>query len=374
MVADLVSGERGAFAEVAQESFTLPSRYYLEPEIHAQEIHKIFQRSWLYAGHVTDLPDEGSYLTEDLAGQPILIVRAKDGQIRAFFNVCQHRGHILLSGRGRLKGRIVCPYHAWCYGFDGTLLKARLTDNVSDFDTGDFRLKPIQLAVVAGLIFINLDPEATPKDGDLREFEASILDHLPEMPHYAARHRFEFDIAANWKVVVDNFSEGYHIPVAHPKLATLYNKQGVSSRLGKRYSFYQKTARSGFSDFETKGDEPYLTWTLWPNLCLLSLPGSPQLVVLRMSPNGPERCLERADIYSPPELESPNLEAVESLFADIFNREDISLVESVQRGLASLGYDQGRYVVDSEDSWFSESALHRFHRQVLDALADGNQD
>ena len=100
MTSALVSGERGAFAEVAQESFTLPSRYYLDPDIHAQEIGKIFRRSWLYAGHVTDLPEAGSYMTENLAGQPVLILRSKGGQIRAFFNVCQHRGHILLSGRG----------------------------------------------------------------------------------------------------------------------------------------------------------------------------------------------------------------------------------------------------------------------------------
>jgi choline monooxygenase len=91
-----------------------------------------------------------------------------------------------------------------------------------------------------------------------------------------------------------------------------------------------------------------------------------------MNPDGPGRCLKRADIYCAPDLESPNLEAIKSLFAEIFNREDISLVENVQRGLASLGYDQSRYIADPAGSWFSESALHRFHRQILDALADGN--
>ena len=92
-----------------------------------------------------------------------------------------------------------------------------------------------------------------------------------------------------------------------------------------------------------------------------------------MSPAGPERCLERADIYCAPELEGPNLEVVKSLFAEIFNQEDISLVENVQRGLASRGYDQGRYVADPAGSWFSESGLHRFHRQILDALEDSDE-
>jgi len=291
MKAGSVSGERGAFGEDARESYTLPSRYYLDPDIHDAEIRRIFLKSWLYAGHVSDLPEAGSYVTEELAGQPVLIMRCQAGDIRAFFNVCQHRGHILLAGQGRLKKRIVCPYHAWSYSLDGALHTARLTGDIAGFDKADFSLKPIRLALAAGLIFINFDPEATPEDGDLPEFEASILDHLPQMPDFAARRRFDFDIAANWKAVVDNFSEGYHIPVAHPELASLYDEAGASSRVGNRYAFYRKTARPGFSRFETTGDEPYLTWTLWPNLCLLSLPGSPQLIVVRMSPHGPTRCL-----------------------------------------------------------------------------------
>jgi len=372
MVSGLVSGERGSFAEAAYESFTLPSRYYVDADIHEQELGKIFQRSWLYVGHVSDLPEAGSFMTEQLAGQPILMVRGQDNELRAFFNVCQHRGHALLSGRGQLKGRIVCPYHAWCYGLDGTLSTARMTRDVPGFDKAEFGLKPIQHAVVAGLIFINFDPDATPEDGDLPAFEETVLGHLPRMPEFAANHRFDFDVAANWKVVVDNFSEGYHIPVAHPTLATLYNEKGGTAQIGKRYGFYQKTARPGFGGFETKGGEPYLTWFLWPNLCLLSLPGSAQLIVLRISPNGPGRSLEHADIYSPIGAKSPNLEAVRSLFAEMFNREDIALVESVQRGLSSLGYDQGRYVADPEGSWFTESGLHRFHRQILEALDCSN--
>jgi phenylpropionate dioxygenase-like ring-hydroxylating dioxygenase large terminal subunit len=134
------------------------------------------------------------------------------------------------------------------------------------------------------------------------------------MPVYAANHRFDFDVAANWKVVVNNFSEGYHIPNAPPTLATLYNEKGGTTQIRKRYGFYQKTARPGFAGFETKGGEPYLTWLFWPNLCLLSLPGASQLIVLRIGPSGPGRSLERADIYSPAEGEPPNLEAVKSRF------------------------------------------------------------
>lgn len=368
MTERLISGERGPFAHAAQHSYTLPSRYYLDQDIHDQEIQKIFLRSWLYVGHISDLPLLGSFITDDVAGQPIVVVRGQDNEIRSFFNVCQHRGHLLLTGRGQVKSRIVCPYHAWCYGLEGKLKTARMTRDVPGFERQDFGLKPVQHAVVAGLIFVNFDPDATPEDGDLPAFEKTILDNLPEMRDYAAKHRFDFDVMANWKVIVDNFSEGYHIPVAHPTLATLYNEETVNSQVGSRFRFYQKTAQPGFAGFETTGNEPYLTWFLWPNLCLLSLPGASQLIVLRIAPDGPGQSIEHADIYSPSEIDAPNLEAVKSLFSEMFNREDITLVQSVQRGLGSLGYDQGRYVADTEDSWFTESGLHLFHQQILDAL------
>lgn len=363
-----IVGERGPLSDNAQQSYTLPSRYYLDQDIHQQEVQNIFLRSWLYVGHVSDLPEVGSYITEELAGQPIVVIRGKDGVIRSFFNVCQHRGHILLKGRGQAKNLITCPYHAWCYGLDGSLKTARMTKDVPGFDRADFGLKQVNHAFVAGLIFVNFDPDAKPEDGDLPKFEKTILDNLPEMPDYAARHRFDFEVAANWKVVVDNFSEGYHIPVAHPTLATLYNERTANSEVGHWFGFYQKTARPGFAGFETKGDEPYLTWFLWPNLCLLSLPGASQLIVLRIAPDGPGKSLEHADIYCPQVGEAPNLDQVKSLFAEMFNREDIALVQSVQLGLSSLGYDQGRYVADINNSWFSESGLHRFHRQIIDAL------
>ena len=140
----LVEGERGFFVASAQQSFTLPSRYYLEPDILQQETQKIFLRSWLYVGHISDLPELGSYMTMELAGQPIVVILGQNKELRVFFNVCQHRGHILLDGRGQVKNRIVCPYHAWCYGLDGELKTARLTRDVPEFERADFGLKIVQ--------------------------------------------------------------------------------------------------------------------------------------------------------------------------------------------------------------------------------------
>ena len=364
-----VHGERGAFEAEAGRSWTLPSRYYTDPAILEREIAGIFRRSWICVGHLCDLRESGSYLTETLAGQPLLVIRGQDGELRAFFNVCQHRGHELLKGNGRIKGGITCPYHAWSYGHDGTLLAARLTEDVEGFNKRDFPLRPLPLAVAAGLVFVNLDSDAQPFEAGYGGLDETILWHLDAMPEYQRLASYRYDIAANWKVVVDNFSEGYHIPVAHPRLATLYNTDDSDARHGPLFSAFRSKGSPAYKAMELGPDEPYLGWTLWPNLCMLSLPGSKNLVVLRMDPAGPQRCAERVDIYAPAGAPSANLQEVHHLFADIFNQEDIGLVESVQRGLASMAYDQGRYVVDRSDSWFSESGLHAFHQRILKAIA-----
>lgn len=361
-------GSGGAFTSDASRSWTLPSRYYVDEAIAQQEQERIFRRSWCYVGHVSELAEPGSYLTDRVAGQPVLLVRDREGGLRAFYNVCRHRAHLLLKGCGTLKAGITCPYHAWTYALDGRLKGARLTDDVPDFDKADFPLRPLGLSVLAGLVFVHLDPAAPALEGEVPGFAATLLDHLPGLAGFRLAARVSFDIKANWKVCVDNFSEAYHIPVAHPELARLHGGRPQPSVTGERFACWRNVGRSSYTGFAVGENAPYLSWTLWPHHCLLSLPGTPQLIVLRMTPEGPGRCLERADILAPADASPEVLEKIRALFAEVFNQEDIAIVESVQQGLASLGYDQGRYVVDRADTWFSESALHRFHSQVLAAL------
>lgn len=364
----LASGARGALTADPLTSMTLPSRYYTDPTIHELELATIFRRSWCYVGHVGDLREPGAFLTDEIARQPVAIVRGADYAIRAFHNVCQHRGHVLLKGRGKISGNIVCPYHAWNYGLDGELTGAPMTQNMVNFDRRNFCLPSLPLAVVAGLIFINLDREATSFSEEAPGFEKTILDALPGMTDFVATDRMTYTIAANWKVVYDNFSEGYHIPVAHPALAQLHGRKTKAAVVEKRFAFFRGVGRSTFEEFEVKPDEPYLTWQLWPNHCMLSLPGSEHFIILRMDPDGPLRCVERADIYAPAGDQPKNLGIIKRLFAEMFNREDIAIVENVQRGLSSPGFDQGRYVVDEQNGWYSESILHAFHMQILEAL------
>lgn len=367
-IRELPCGERGRFEHDPLRSPTLPSRYYTDPALHERELTHIHQRCWTWVGHVSDVPEPGDYFTDDLAAQPIVVVRGHDGVVRAFFNVCQHRGHLLLQGRGRLKRGIVCPYHAWFYGLDGELLKARLTEDVADFERAQFALKELPIAFAAGLVFVNLDRDCEPFEADMAGFGPSIAAQLPDIERFEAAYRLHYDIKANWKVVVDNFSEAYHIPIAHPQLAKVLDRGMDEFHEEYRWSYILYHSRSGFDGLELEPGSPYRAWQAWPHLCMLSLPGSENLIVLRMAPNGVGACAERVDIYAPPGEPEPNLVAVKNLFMDMFNVEDIGIVESVQRGLSSLGFDQGRYVCDAAESWFSETLLHGFHKQVLEAL------
>jgi len=364
-------GERGSFDPDAGLSPTLPSRYYHDPAIYRQELQAVFHRSWCYVGHVSQLPNPGDYRVDSVADQCIFLLRAGDGQIRAFFNVCQHRGHELLQGSGARKKRIVCPYHAWTYGLDGALLQAPHTDHLRNFDATEFSLKPVRLANCAGLLFANLDPGAVDFEVEYPGLAQNFTDHLPAIDSFAAAVELDYEIAANWKIVVDNFSEGYHIPVAHRQLnRVLDSGSGNSARVEARYAFFESHSKTGYEGLELEAGLPYRSWTLWPNTCLLSLPGCENLIVIRMAPDGPEACHEHVDLLTNNAEISSTVEALRELFADQFNAEDIALVESVQRGLKSLGYDQGRYVVDQQDDWYSESGLHKFHRLVLAALGD----
>ncbi|MFT5503144.1 MAG: phenylpropionate dioxygenase-like ring-hydroxylating dioxygenase large terminal subunit [Gammaproteobacteria bacterium] len=368
---NLPHGERGAFSTDPLNSPTLPSRYYTDKDIYDEELKKVHQRAWNYVGHITDVPEPGSYITDVVAGQPIVIVKGHDEVIRAFYNVCAHRGHELLTGSGKLKGKgIVCPYHAWLFKLDGSLFKARHTETIKDFDLSQFSLRDIPIAFSAGLIFVNFDQKCEPLEASMSDLGISIQKYLPDIENFVAAHRLNYDINANWKVVVDNFSEAYHIPVAHPQLSKVLEQDAADFQLEERWTFNGFRSRTGFEGFELEPGLPYCAWQAWPNICVLSLPGSENLIVLRMSPNGVDKCAERVDVYTPKgDAENdPKLLAVRDLFMNMFNQEDIAIVESVQRGLSSLGYDQGRYVCDAGQSWFTEAQLHWLHMQVLEAL------
>ena len=354
------------------QSFTIPARYYLDAEILAQEEESIFYRNWWYAGHQSQLPEPGCYLTVEVCNQNIIVIRDKSGELNAYYNVCQHRGHELLFGSGKVR-TITCPYHAWSYGFDGELKAARNTERMVDFDKCRFSLKPVQVEVFCGLVFVNLDPGAAPLKQQAAGLEKEIREFCPRVDEVTFAQRDDYDVACNWKVMVDNFLECYHCHPAHKDFVSLVDMDSYRITTHEIYSSHVSNAAKSTDNnayrFE-KGevDFGYAGWFLWPNLTIWIYPGEPNISTLQIIPAGPGRTIEHQDWYLPnPEPSRQQRDAMDYQ-RDVLQPEDVGLCESVYRGLQSKGYNQGRFVVDAERSELSEHGVHHFQQLYVDAM------
>lgn len=357
------------FDPVAARSWSLNTECYRTPKFLEVERAEIFRRSWQFLCHEEKLRQPGSYVTGDIQGQSIFATRDADGELRAFYNVCKHRGHELLQGEGRTK-MITCPYHAWAYRLDGTLYSARHCEMVENFEKGQIRLTPVRVEVFCHLVFVNLDPEAPSLAEQSGDLENEILGYAPDIGDLTFAHRLTYRIQANWKAVVDNFLECYHCAVAHNDFVTLVEMDTYKVTTHGIYSSHM--AKAGRSDNKAYGVEDasvtdHAVWYLWPNTTLMRYPGRGNFMVWRFIPLGPEETYEEFDFFL--ESETPNEAEQEAIrFVDeVLQPEDIGLVESVQRGMRTPAFEQGRYVVDAKGSGMSEHAVHHFHGMVLDA-------
>ena len=359
----------GRFAERAEDSFTLPARWYRDPEIWRLERAAIFHRSWWYLGHVGDLPNEGDYIVGRVVDQSVAIVRGRDGALRAFHNVCSHRAHPLLEGRGNV-GLIVCPYHQWCYGTDGRFRGARGRDTLKDWIPDNADLKPVGLEDYGGFLFVNIDADATPLIEQAPRFLLDLRETCPRLDDLVRAERWEVDVAANWKTVIDNNHECYHCAANHKTLMDMvdYDDKAVWSDDGVTFSHKIGRKRSDDGDREPEAGRDALFGYIWPVHIPLVYPGGPHLIMFQAMPTGPETTRERWNFYftsrTPTEAERRLVDYIKNVLVP----EDVGLCERVQQGLGSLGYTQGRFVVDRGHPEFSEHHVHFFQKMVLDAL------
>ena len=360
------------FCSDPSQSFTLPARFYLDDEIYHREQESIFFRNWWYSGHVSQLQRAGDYITTEIGNQSVFIVRDRQDELRAFYNVCQHRGHELVNGSGH-SSVIVCPYHAWSYDLDGSLRAARNSENVDGFKKCDFSLKPVQVENFCGLLFINLDLDATPLSEQAAGLEQEIRAYCPSVDDLAFAQRDTYQVKSNWKVMVDNFLECYHCHPAHKDFVDLVDMKSYRSVAKGIYSSHvsnavKSTDNKAFKFEKGDVDFGYAGWYLWPNLTIWAYPGDANLSVLQMIPDGAGNTIEYQDWFVQGGSPSPQLKEAMDYQKDILQPEDIGLCESVQRGLNSRGYNQGRFIVDQQRTELSEHAVHHFQEMVARAL------
>jgi choline monooxygenase len=327
---------------------TLPWSWYFEPGVLRREHERIFLRSWQYVGHVGQVAEPGSYFTASLGLAPILVTRARDGELRAFLNVCRHRGFVVADGAGR-RETLQCRYHAWTYELDGRLRAAPRSDREPGFDPDELSLASLRLETWGPFLFVNADADAEPLADALGPIPAQLAE-LVDVDALEFRFRTEFTLEANWKVACENFLECYHCAVAHPGFTAAVDVAPDAYRLatdGLTSSQFGplRAERDSFLSGGEVGRSQF--HFLWPSFGINIFPGRPNLSCGPIIPVGPERTARFLDYFFAPDVDAAWIEELVE-FDDQIGREDRALVEGVQRGLRSGVLADGRVLEESE--------------------------
>jgi choline monooxygenase len=362
---------RSGYHPDPSRSFSLRAQAYTDPAWFNIDQREILAKSWQWVCHAEKVRSSGTFATTRVAGHPIAVIRDEQGVLRAFYNVCKHRAHPVLTGEGAIR-RIVCPYHAWRYRLDGQLAGAPCTGDLQDFSTSEIRLTEVRVEEFCGFVFVNLDASAAPLRELSGALESEVRHWAPDIEQLTFGHRLTYEIRSNWKNIVDNFLECYHCPVAHKDFCTLVDMRTYKVTTHGIYSSHMAEAgRAANSAYDTSNAKvrTHAVWWLWPNTCLMRYPGRSSMIVLHIVPIAADRTLETYDFFletpTPDELEKKAIHYLDT----VLQAEDIALVENVQRGMNTPAFTQGRIVYDPQGSGKSEHALHHFQGLVLEAYA-----
>ena len=366
MTESTVADALDATSRPLADARTLPRTVFTDPAILALEHAALFGRRWLAVGREEDLADAGCFITQAIGDERVLVVRSEDGALHAFYNVCRHRGSRLVEEEsGRLRGAIACPYHAWTYALDGSFRRAPRSEPAADA-ARSLALAAMPVATALGFVFVNLDPRAQTAD--------EYFDTLPDLGRFRLSSlrraaRLSYEIAANWKIVCENYSECYHCPSVHPQLNRIADLSGGGFESSAGFNGGPMRLRAGFATLSMSGRQagaPLVAdsaddacfaryYLVYPNLMLGIHPD--YLTVHTVWPVAVDRARIVCELHFRPEsLDRAGFDAADVReFWDLTNRQDWALCERVQRGAASRGYRPGPYHA-------SERCVHAFDR------------
>jgi len=349
---------------------TLPSRWYTDASMLDLERRKIFYCTWQVVGRTDMVVRSGDYFACDVLGEPVVVTRGMDGVLRAFANVCRHRAGTVAVGRGNRKS-LQCRYHGWTYTLDGRLFAQPEFEGVENWNKAEICLPSYRVETWGPYVFVNLDPVSPP----LAEVMGAIPAEVDRMGFEVQKMQFierrDYTVQCNWKVYVDNYLEGYHIPIAHPALFReldyeqyridthrYYSSAHAPVRPLKEGEVHDRDRRYVRSQEESKA----LYYWIFPNFMINIYPDNLQANMIL--PQGHDRTLTIFEWFF---MEPGTGEGWESMqqsiaFSDQIQREDMELCETVQRGLQSLTYDRGRLSVKRENG------VHHFHSLVHEFL------
>jgi Rieske 2Fe-2S family protein len=356
---------------------TLPARYYTEPETFRLEIERLFSSMWICAGRLDEVRARGAFVRRDVGNASVLIVGDGQGGARAFHNVCRHRGTRLCDASSGRFSSIQCPYHAWTYDLDGRLIGAPQMNDVPGFTREAYPLRQASSDVWDGHVFLNLGASPSPllaQLGDLpQRFAPWGMDALRMV------RRVEYDVAANWKLVVQNYNECLHCPVIHPMLNRMHHYLGASnvpstgSYCGGSMGFNDGIETLSVDGRRRRDVLPGLGpaerssvsyFAIYPNLLLTLHPD--YMVTVTIWPQSPERTRLVCEWhFHPDEIGKSGFVHEDAVaFWDATNREDWAISERSQQGIASRGYAPGPYSAREQQLWeFDEFVLRALHQE-----------
>ncbi|MBX9974736.1 aromatic ring-hydroxylating dioxygenase subunit alpha [Cytobacillus firmus] len=333
------------------EAHTLPSWIYTDPKVLEAEKREIFRKTWQYAGHMSQVSKPGDYFTTDVADRPIIISHGQDGELRAFYNVCSHRASKLAEGEGN-KAVFTCPYHAWTYRTDGSLLKAPNMKGCDHFDHQEFCLKTIKLEIMHSFIFVNLNPDAV-----------SMKVQYPDLFKHVAKYDLdslnrvsvkETICRSNWKIGIDNYLECDHCSIVHKTLVSKLDMKQYEMTMSDYYS-YQGTPLKGKNlNFELGQGGRY--YWLYPNTWFSFDPGPANLSIHQSKPiDSKTTKYVYTTFFLGDEITEEEKELME--MDELVRKEDLDICEMVQTGMETGAYSQGRFSL-------TENLVHHFHLMI----------
>lgn len=334
----------------------LPARHYVGQAMLDLDHRAVFARSWQLVAHQAQLAGPGDHVVEQVGHVPVIVVRGADGVLRAFPNVCRHRAGPLALCNGKGARALHCKYHGWSYTLEGQLRSAPEMQGAKDFDVSAIRLPPLRVAEWQGLVFVALSDQVPPFEAVYGDIAARIAPI--DLSAMRFLRRDSYDIDCDWKVYVDNFLEGYHLPHVHPGLSKVLDYRAYDTELLPWKSLQHSPLRNSA---EIYGEGEAFYYFVYPNVMLNIMPG--RLQTNRILPLGPGRCRVEFDYYYAQDAAAQARIGNDQAFSDEVQQEDIDICVAVQKGLASGTYEAGRLCPKRE------SGVWHFHQQLRAAYA-----
>ena len=358
----------------------LPAWAYNNAELTQLEIEQVFLRNWLFVAHSSQIPENGDYHCFEMSNERAIVVRGEDGEIRAFRNMCRHRAsRVVAEQSGHCKNAFICPFHGWSYNLDGSLRTIPKPESFPELDRDQFGLKPLDLEIWHGLIFIRFGGDGPALAEMWAQAEEEIgLYRIEEMDALSETYDFGFDL--DWKAVVDVDNEGYHVPIGHPELFDLvgasYTDQILKGDLNRSHGSF-KDRKFKFERtreyVDSLPEDSYLPeshrhlwiyWGLYPTFVLTLFPD--QVEIYQFFPTGPQKSIMKGTTFGLPD-DRPEMARARKLNQNInmgVQDEDIQLIEWVNEGMRSNAFD-GLMLSDRE---VGVAAFHNKLREAVPVL------